>query len=150
MSAQQPDGSSTYSPLFTSQPDQQQGQQGQQQMLPQMPRPTSFGKFDGVVGRITSVMKSKRKMRESLAHMDKEQEARAQLLLKASIDILKEELLPVNVDPFTVHSNSLVDQVYMLFNSVKVNCVFVVEEDLVLQGMISQENLMQRLKKKKN
>ena len=115
-----------------------------------MPRPTSFGKFDGVVGRITSVMKSKRKMRESLAHMDKEQEARAQLLLKASIDILKEELLPVNVDPFTVHSNSLVDQVYMLFNSVKVNCVFVVEEDLVLQGMISQENLMQRLKKKKN
>ncbi len=108
----------------------------------------SFGRLDVITSKLTNVIISKKKMRETLAYMDKEQEARAQLLLKHTIDILKEDLLPLNVDPFTVHSSSAVDQVYMLFNSVKVNCVFVVEEDQVLQGMISQFNLMSRLKKK--
>jgi CBS domain-containing protein len=110
---------------------------------------TSLGKLDLVVGRLSTAMQSKKhQMREKLAYMDKEQEARAQLLLKHTVDLVKENLLPINVDPFTVHSTSSVDQVYMLFNSVKINCVFVVEEDQVLQGMISQVNLMQRLKKK--
>ena len=111
--------------------------------------PSGFGRLN-MSTRFSEVLKSKnKKMRESLAHMDEEQVARAQLLLKHTIDILQEELLPLNVDPFTVHSTSGVDQVYMLFNNVKANCVFVVEEDQVLLGMISQENLMQRLKKTK-
>lgn len=102
-----------------------------------------------VVNKITSVMKANKTRKALLAFMTKDEEARAQLLLKHTIDIQKEKLLPLNVDPFTVHMSSPVDQVYMIFNSVKVNCVFVVEEDLVLQGMISQEHLMQKLKKKK-
>jgi len=106
--------------------------------------------LDVAIDRMTDAIRSKRKKRlAEMAHMDPEQAERAQALLKHTVDLVAEKALPINPDPFMVHMSSPVDQVYMIFNTVKVNCVFVVEEDLVLQGMISQTNLMQRLKKKK-
>ena len=105
---------------------------------------------DMAIGRMTDVIASKRKKRiAELSHMTPEQTQHAQELLKVTVDLVAQKALPINPDPFMVHMTSPVDQVYMIFNTVKVNCVFVVEEDLVLQGMISQTNLMQRLKKKK-
>lgn len=115
---------------------------------PSSPTRTITQLLDVAGNTISKVIKSKKHRNEQLAYMSKEEEARAQLLLKHTIDIVQEKLLALNVDPFTVHMTSPVDQVYMIFNSVKVNCVFVVAEDLVLQGMISQVNLMQKLKKK--
>ena len=106
--------------------------------------------LDMAMDRVADALKSSRKKRiAELAHMTQEQSDRAQLLLKHTIDLVHTKAIPINPDPFMVHMSSPVDQVYMIFNTVKVNCVFVVEEDLVLQGMISQTNLMQRLKKKK-
>jgi hypothetical protein len=64
-----------------------------------------------VKDRVDGVLFAKKKLRESLAYLNKEQEARAQLLLKHTIDITKEPLLTMNVDPFVVHGTSSVDQV---------------------------------------
>lgn len=47
-------------------------------------------------------------------------------VLKLEIDVLYEKLLPINGFPFTAHHNTPMEQIYILFEMVNVNCVFIV------------------------
>jgi hypothetical protein len=71
-------------------------------------------------------------------------------LLQQSVDLSNEVLVPINGFPFTAHRQTTMDQLYILFEMVKVNCVCVVTNDKKLEGMISKDNLLKNLKKKLN
>ena len=69
-------------------------------------------------------------------------------LLQCVIEISGEPQLPMNLSPFTAHRSTSLDQLYVLFEMVKVSCVFVVTQDKTLEGMISKGHLLQSLRKK--
>jgi hypothetical protein len=71
-----------------------------------------------------------------------------EFLLQCAVDISSEAQLPINLSPFTAHRSTSLDQLYVLFEMVKVSCVFVVKEDKTLEGMISKERLLHSLRKK--
>jgi H+/Cl- antiporter ClcA len=75
-------------------------------------------------------------------------QARVDHLLAQIVDLTQEPLLPINGFPFTAHRYTTMDQLYVLFEMVKVNVVFVVTNTKRLEGMISKDQLMQNLKKK--
>lgn len=80
--------------------------------------------------------------------MDALTQMRVDNLLRQTVDLAQEALLPVNGFPFTAHRYTTMDQLYVLFEMVKVQCVFVVTNTKRLEGMISKNLLMQTLKKK--
>lgn len=69
-------------------------------------------------------------------------------LLQGKVDISSESELPINFSPFTVAHTTTLDQLYILFEMVKVQCVFIVNQDKRLEGMISKHHLLQSLKTK--
>jgi H+/Cl- antiporter ClcA/CBS domain-containing protein len=71
-----------------------------------------------------------------------------EFLLQCAVEISAEVQLPINLSPFTAHRSTSLDQLYVLFEMVKVSCVFVVREDKTLEGMISKERLLHSLRKK--
>jgi hypothetical protein len=71
-------------------------------------------------------------------------------LMNEEIDLSQTPQLPLNGFPFTAHKQSTMDQLYVLFEMVKVKVVFVVAEDKTLEGMISKDLLLKSLKKKVN
>jgi H+/Cl- antiporter ClcA len=77
-------------------------------------------------------------------------DARIEQLLAESVDLSQTPGLPINGFPFTAHRQSTMDQLYVLFEMVKVKVVFVVAEDKTLEGMISKNQLLLSLKKKVN
>eukprot|EP01032_Pedospumella_encystans_P023028 gene23028-26082_t len=82
--------------------------------------------------------------------MDALTQLRLNNLLAQGVDLSQEPLLPINGFPFTAHRHTTMDQLYVLFEMVKVQCVFVVTNSKRLEGMISKHLLMQTLKKKSN
>eukprot|EP00598_Pedospumella_elongata_P007473 CAMPEP_0184968246 /NCGR_PEP_ID=MMETSP1098-20130426/1343_1 /TAXON_ID=89044 /ORGANISM="Spumella elongata, Strain CCAP 955/1" /LENGTH=851 /DNA_ID=CAMNT_0027489821 /DNA_START=59 /DNA_END=2614 /DNA_ORIENTATION=+ len=81
---------------------------------------------------------------EELAH----ENALIEALLQGKVDISSESELPINFSPFTVAHTTTLDQLYILFEMVKVHCVFIVNQDKRLEGMISKHHLLQSLKAK--
>ena len=75
-------------------------------------------------------------------------DAQVSALLCQSVDLTKQPLLAINGFPFTAHRQTTMDQLYVLFEMVKVHCVFVVTNSKRLEGMISKDLLMQSLKNK--
>lgn len=71
-----------------------------------------------------------------------------EFLLQCAVDITDVKELPINRSPFTTHRSATLDQLYILFEMVKVNAVFVVSEERVLEGVISKDNLLQSLRRK--
>jgi H+/Cl- antiporter ClcA/CBS domain-containing protein len=69
-------------------------------------------------------------------------------LLEREVDLAKEAAIPVNIFPFTVQEHTTMDQLYVLFEMVKVECVFVVKDDGRLRGMINKDLLLQNLRRK--
>jgi hypothetical protein len=69
-------------------------------------------------------------------------------LMQCAVEITAEKELPLNLSPFTAHRSTQLDQLYILFEMVKVHVVFVVTEEKALEGMISKDNLLQTLRKK--
>ena len=74
--------------------------------------------------------------------------AMIEALLLGKLDISNEVDLPINFSPFTAHNTTTLDQLYILFEMVKVQCVFIVNQDKRLEGMISKHHLLASLKKK--
>jgi H+/Cl- antiporter ClcA len=81
-------------------------------------------------------------------HFSAAQLAKIQALLDKSLDVTQEPQLSLNSFPFTAHRYTTMDQLYVLFEMVKVHVVFVVTNTKRLEGMISKDKLMQHLKKK--
>ena len=79
--------------------------------------------------------------------MSTSDQARVEELLDQPIDIAQEAMLPINGFPFTAHRYTTMDQLYVLFEMVKVNVVFIITNSKRLEGMISKGQLMQQLKK---
>jgi hypothetical protein len=77
-------------------------------------------------------------------------DALVETLMTEAIDLSQTPQLPINGFPFTAHRQSTMDQLYVLFEMVKVKVVFVVAEDKTLEGMISKDLLLKSLKKKVN
>ncbi len=69
-------------------------------------------------------------------------------LLSQNILLSKEPLLEPNNFPFTVPEHSTMDNLYVLFEMVKVPSVFVLGQKGKLKGMISRDNLLQNLRSK--
>jgi H+/Cl- antiporter ClcA/CBS domain-containing protein len=69
-------------------------------------------------------------------------------LLALEVDLAKEPKLPVNIFPFTILEHTTMDQLYVLFEMVKVQCVFVLKDDGKLRGMINKDLLLQNLRNK--
>ena len=69
-------------------------------------------------------------------------------LLLQNIHLSKEPLLQPNNYPFTVPEHSTMDTLYVLFEMVKVPCVFVLSDKGTLKGMISKQNLLNNLRSK--
>jgi H+/Cl- antiporter ClcA/CBS domain-containing protein len=63
-------------------------------------------------------------------------------LLALDVDLAKEPKLPVNIFPFTILEHTTMDQLYVLFEMVKVQCVFVLKDDGKLRGMINKDLLL--------
>ncbi len=78
--------------------------------------------------------------------LDAASQARVDVMLDQHIELQKEPLLKVNGFPFTAHKSTTMDQLYVLFEMVKANTVFVVTENRKLEGMISKDHLMFTLK----
>ena len=71
-------------------------------------------------------------------------------LQSEKLDLLHTPGLPMNGFPFTAHKHSTMEQLYVLFEMVKVKTVFVVAEDKTVEGMISKQMLLKNLKNKVN
>jgi len=69
-------------------------------------------------------------------------------ILQQRVDVLFERDLPINGFPFTAQAHTSMDQIYILFEMVSVNCVFIVGDDKELQGMISKDHLLKELRRK--
>lgn len=69
-------------------------------------------------------------------------------ILQQRVDVLFERDLPINGFPFTAQAHTSMDQIYILFEMVSVNCVFIVGDDKDLQGMISKDHLLKELRRK--
>jgi len=77
-----------------------------------------------------------------------EEIVRVENLLSQNILLSKEPLLEPNNFPFTVPEHSTMDNLYVLFEMVKVPSVFVLGQKGKLKGMISRDNLLQNLRSK--
>lgn len=111
-------------------------------------RPSSSS---GVMSRLAQVaLKLTNSSRPKTVSVSKEEENRIKLtsLLKTSVDVAKEPQLPVNAFPFTAHEKTPMEHIYVLFEMVKVTCVFVVGDGKKLIGMVSKEHLLLRLREK--
>jgi len=121
-------------------------------VLPSSVSEGSLHALDGFVkrlsGRITSFGSLTEEPTSGQTVNDAITQLRIDTLLVQSVDIARELLLPINGFPFTAHRFTTMDQLYVLFEMVKVQCVFVVTNSNKLEGMISKSLLMQRLKKK--
>jgi len=71
-----------------------------------------------------------------------------QSILDHPIDIMQQKLLPLNRFPCTCHERTPMEQIYILFEMVKVSCVYVIGQDKKLKGMISERCLPGSLKQK--
>ena len=123
-------------------------------------RPASFGGHNssssgGVISRLAQVAQNVVKLSASAnrgrtVSVSKEEENRIKLanLLKSSVDVVKEPMLPINAFPFIAHEKTPMEHIYVLFEMVKVSCIFVVTGNKKLQGMISKDHLLKRLKEK--
>jgi H+/Cl- antiporter ClcA len=81
-------------------------------------------------------------------HFSAAQQAKIQALLDKSLNVTQEPQLSLNSFPFTAHRYTTMDQLYVLFEMVKVHVVFVVTNTKRLEGMITKYQLMQHLKEK--
>ena len=77
-----------------------------------------------------------------------EEVVQVESLLSQNILLSKEPLLEPNNFPFTVPEHSTMDNLYVLFEMVKVPSVFVLGQKGKLKGMISRDNLLQNLRSK--
>lgn len=78
----------------------------------------------------------------------KRNEPLVQALLSQRVDVVEEKIIVINAFPFTAHENTPMEHIYLMFDMLKVNCVFVVSESRHLQGMISKDALLVTLRKR--
>jgi len=72
-----------------------------------------------------------------------------QILLNKKIDITNQSIINVNYFPSIVQHYTGIEEIYVLFEMVHVNCIFVTTDEKVLEGMIDKEHLLNILRSKK-
>jgi len=107
----------------------------------------TLAQISGVSGRTSGTSLSANKSSQGTSN-DALNRMKVAQMMKQEVDVLKD--LPINGFPFTSLEKTPMEQIYVLFEMVKVTSVFVVEENKKLKGMISKEELLARLKSKPN
>lgn len=78
--------------------------------------------------------------------LDKYNKDDLEVLLNKNINITKQSLINVNFFPSIVQHYTSIEDIYILFEMVHVQCLFVTNDDKILEGMIDQEHLLKILR----
>jgi hypothetical protein len=69
-----------------------------------------------------------------------------EVLLNKNINITKQSLININFFPSIVQHYTSIEDIYILFEMVHVQCLFVTNDDKILEGMIDKEHLLKILR----
>jgi len=78
--------------------------------------------------------------------LDKYNKDDLEVLLNKKINITKQSLINVNFFPSIVQHYTSIEDIYILFEMVHVPCLFVTNDDKILEGMIDKEHLLKILR----
>ena len=78
--------------------------------------------------------------------LDKYNKDDLEVLLNKNINITKQSLININFFPSIVQHYTSIEDIYILFEMVHVQCLFVTNDDKILEGMIDKEHLLKILR----
>jgi hypothetical protein len=79
-------------------------------------------------------------------NLDKYNKDDLEALLNKKINITKQSLININFFPSIVQHYTSIEDIYILFEMVHVQCLFVTNDDKILEGMIDKEHLLKILR----
>jgi hypothetical protein len=78
--------------------------------------------------------------------LDKYNKDHLEVLLNKKINVTKQSLIHINFFPSIVQHYTSIEDIYILFEMVHVQCLFVTNDDKILEGMIDKEHLLKILR----
>ena len=94
----------------------------------------------------TTTNKNIAKSNANIAILEKYNKDELQKLLNKRITVTNQSIININYFPSIVQHFTGIEDIYVLFEMVHVNCIFVTTEEKVLEGMIDKEHLLKLLR----